>query len=189
MWPALRSVMANSRISVNASRKGARSVIWLPMCMWMPDHGDARQLGGARIEGGRRVEGNAELVLGLAGRDLLVRLGIDVRIDADGDVRGLAEARRDGAQRQQFGLGFDVEGENAGIERKGHLGARLADAGEDDAVRRHARGQRAAQFAFGDDVHAGAEIAQRLDDGLVGIGLDGVADEASMPRMASAKTL
>ncbi len=37
--------------------------------------------------------------------------------------------------------------------------------------------ERAAQFAFGDDVHAGAELDQRFQHRLVGVRLHGVADE------------
>ena len=53
----------------------------------------------------------------------------------------------------------------------------LADAREHDALAWHAGGERPAQFALGDDVHAGAQAAQRPQDGLVGIRLHGVADE------------
>ncbi len=151
---------ASSRISEKASRKGARSVIWLPMCMWMPATsrpGSLRRLG---VEPRRIVERHAELVLRLAGGDLGVRLGIDVGVDAQGDAGGAAEARRHLAQRLELGLRLHVEAENALAERISHLGARLADAGEDDPVRRHAGRPRAAQLAFGHDVHAGAELGQ-----------------------------
>ena len=62
-------------------------------------------------------------------------------------------------------------------QRVGHLRARLADAGEDDLVGRHAGGPGAAQLALGHHVHAGAEAGQGGDHGLVGVGLDGVADQ------------
>ena len=41
----------------------------------------------------------------------------------------------------------------------------------------NAGGARAQQFAFGNDIGAGAELRQRRDDGLVGIRLHGVADQ------------
>ena len=88
-----------------------------------------------------------------------MRLGVDVRIDAQRDVRRVAEAFRHLAQRAQLRLALDVEAEDALLERVRHLLARLADAGEDDLGCRHAGGERATQLALGDDVHAGAELA------------------------------
>ena len=71
------------------------------------DAGDveARELGGAGIDLARAADRNAELVLGLAGRDLGVRLGIDVGIDAHRDADVAALAGRD--RRQQLELGSD----------------------------------------------------------------------------------
>ena len=77
----------------------------------------------------------------------------------------------------EFRLGFDVEAVDAGGQREVHLARRLADAGEHDLLGRDAGGQRAAQFAFRDHVRAGAEAGQRLQHGLVGIGLHRVADQ------------
>ena len=57
---------------------------------------------------------------------------------------------------------LDVEAEDALLERIGHLVARLADAGENDLVGRHAGRERAAKLAFGHDIHAGAEPAPAL---------------------------
>ena len=181
VWPAARSVCASSRISAKASRNGCRSVIWLPMCMWMPAMLMPGSLRGLGVEARGVVEGHAELVLGLAGGDLGVRLGVDVRVDADGDARGRAHAGRHLAQRVQLGLGLDIEAADALAQRIGHLGARLADAGEDDLGRRHAGGPRAAQLALGDHVHAGAEPGQGGDHGLVGVGLQRVADQRVEP--------
>ena len=80
-------------------------------------------------------------------------------------------------KRAKLGLGFDVEAENAGIQREGHLGAGLADAGKHDFPRRNARGQRPVDFALGNNVRAGAELGQRADDGKVGVRLDRIADQ------------
>ena len=77
----------------------------------------------------------------------------------------------------ELGLGFHVDAEDAGIDRGGELVRGLADAGEHDLLGRHAGGERALQFAAGDDVGAGAEPRQRCDHRLVGIRLHGVADE------------
>ena len=55
--------------------------------------------------------------------------------------------------------------------------ARLADPGKDDALGRHAGGERAAQLALRDDVGAGAEPGEQAQHGEVGIGLDRIADQ------------
>ena len=140
-------------------------------------HGDARQIAGRGVELACLAVGNAELVLRLAGGDLGVRPGVDVRVDAQRDARRLAEAGGNLAQRAQLRLALDVEAEDALLERVSHLGARFADAGENDARGRHAGGERPAQLAFRHDVHAGAELAERRQDGLVRVRLDGEANE------------
>ena len=53
----------------------------------------------------------------------------------------------------------------------------LADAGVDDLVGRDAGEAGAAEFAAGDDVETCAEIDEGFEDGKVGTGLDGEADE------------
>src|SRR5262249_58539540 len=97
--------------------------------------------------------------------------------DAQRDRRRAMKAPRHLAQGFELGLGFHVEGENALAQRMRHLGACLADPGEDDLVRRHARRPRTPELAFRYHVHASAEAGQGGDDGLVGVGLDGITDE------------
>ena len=106
-----------------------------------------------------------------------MRLGIDIRIDANCDRGGLADLGRDFAQRNKLGLALDVETENALLQRVGHFGTRLADAGENDLRRRNASSPRTAKFALRNDVHPGAEARHRRQHGRIGIGFDGKADE------------
>ena len=84
-----------------------------------------------------------------------------------------------GDRGQQFELrfGFDVDAQDALVDRLRQLAHGLADAGEHDLVRRDSGGAGAQQFAAGDDVGAGAELGQGRDHGLVGIRLQGVADQ------------
>ncbi len=145
------------------------------------DDPDARQAGGALVDGAGALPGNAELVLGLARGDLLVRLGVDIRVDAQRDRRGLAQRRSARRQNFELRLGLDVEAVDAGGEREIHLARRLADAGEDDLLGRNAGGKRAAQFAFRDDVGAGAELCQGAQHRLVGIRLHGIAHQRIQP--------
>ena len=51
---------------------------------------DARELGGQPVKGDGLRERDAELVLGLAGRDLVVGLGVHVGVYAERDAGGLA---------------------------------------------------------------------------------------------------
>ena len=92
-----------------------------------------------------------------------------------------AEARGDLAQRIELGLRLDVEAVDALAQGVGHFFPGLADAGKDDAIGGHACGPRAAQLAFRHHVHAGAQTRQGGNDRLVGVGLDGVADEGVQP--------
>src|SRR5207244_2165095 len=77
----------------------------------------------------------------------------------------------------QFRLAFNVEAVNSTAERKFDFTLRLADTGENAFLRRTARRQNATQFAFADDVEAAAQLCQSADDGGVGVGLDGEADQ------------
>ena len=86
------------------------------------------------------------------------------------------EAGRHLRQRAQLRFAFDVELADAAFEREAHLLARLADAGEDDALAGHARGAGAQVFAARHHVHPRAEIAERLEHGDVRERLDGEAD-------------
>src|SRR5665811_1265444 len=66
---------------------------------------------GVPLDRARAVERYAKLVLGLAGRNLRVRAGIDVRIDPDRDPRDPAGLACQPRQQFEFGLGFDVDAE------------------------------------------------------------------------------
>ena len=121
-------------------------------------HVDRRQRRGAAVESRRVGEGDAELALLEPGRDVRMRLRVDVRIDAEADrrarpgARGDARARRSSSRRR-----LDVEAEDAGAERRLHLALGLADAREHDLARVAAGGEHARELAAGDDVEAAAE--------------------------------
>ena len=109
------------------------------------DAGDAHafELGGAGIDLARAADRNAEFVLGLSGRDLGVRLRIDIGIDADRDIGGAALLRSRGGEKFQLRLQFNVDAENALLDGKRELALGLADAGEHDLFRRDAGRPRA----------------------------------------------
>ena len=76
------------------------------------------------IDRARAADRDAELVLGLAGRDLGVGLGVDVGIDAHRHIGGAALAGGDRGQQLQLGLGLDVDAEDALVERQRQLAPR-----------------------------------------------------------------
>ena len=79
-------------------KQGERVVVGLQISDLAADMGvdagdpDARQFGRSGVYGTRTVKGNAKLVLGHSGRDLLVRPGVDIRIDAERDVSSLSRS-------------------------------------------------------------------------------------------------
>ena len=139
-------------------------------------HVEVGQAAGQREGLAREIDVDAELVLLAARRDLGVGLGIDVGIDADGDVGLHAELAGDGVQRLELGRALDVDLADARLQRGHQLRRLLADAGIDDALGRDAGRQRAAHLAYRDDVGAGAHLAEQADDRQVAVGLHGVAD-------------
>ena len=104
-------------------------------------------------------------------------LGIDIGIDANGDGRAFAKRRCNVAQLIEFRFAFDVEAEDAFAQRKRHVFAGLADAGENDFRCRYASRAGTPQLAFRDDVHTSAKVRQRRQDRLVRVGFDRKTNE------------
>jgi hypothetical protein len=100
----------------------------------------------------------------------------------DRDRRLQAERHRGLREEREFRLALDVEAVDPGLERRLHLGAGLADAGEHDLARIHPGGQRPVQLAARDDVHPGAPRRERAQHGLVRVRLHGEADERIVSR-------
>src|SRR5262249_31889593 len=92
------------------------------------DRAHALELGGARIDFAGAADRNAEFVLGFPGRNLGMRLGIDVRIDADRDIRSAAPGGRDRGKKRKLGFGFDIDAEDALLDREVEFTRDLADA-------------------------------------------------------------
>ena len=138
---------------------------------------DPGQLRRARERGARVAVGDAELVGAQPGRDVGMRLRVDVGIDAQADARAPARSARDLAQQLELADALDVEAEDVERERALHLGARLADAREDDPLRRAAGGEDALELAARDDVEAAAAAREPLQDGERRVGLDGIAEQ------------
>ena len=144
-------------------------------------HAQPRQRSGQLAGGQGVIVGDAELVVAQAGGDVGVRARVHVRIDADAHGRRQAAGGGHVVEGQQLGFAFHVEAANARLQRGLHLAAGLAHAGKDDFSRLRASGQRARQLAAGDDVKPAAGLRQQAENGLRGIGLDGVAHQRVAP--------
>ena len=68
-----------------------------------------------------------------------MRAGVHVGVDAQAHLRRAAHGHRLLRQQLQLALAFDVEAAHAGLQRAAHLGAGLADAGEDHLARHRRR--------------------------------------------------
>ena len=123
------------------------------------------------------VEGQAEFVASGAGGDLGQRLRVDIRVDPQGDGRGLAQPPGGGIEGFQLGPALDVELQDPGSQPGFQLGRLLGDPGKNDLLWRYAPGQRALELTGGDDIGADAVAGDVGDDVGVHVGLDGVADQ------------
>ena len=131
----------------------------------------------AGIDLARTADRDAELVRRLAGGNLFMGFCIDIGIDAHRDVCGSPTRRRDRGEQIELRLGFDIDAKDAFIDRQRKLARSLADAGKHDLVGGNPGRPRALEFAFRHHIRAGAEAGERLDHGLVGIRLHGVAHQ------------
>src|SRR5690606_22501963 len=111
-----------------------------------------RQAGGFGVHARGIVNIDAEFVFFQAGGNVRVSLGVNVRVHAQGNVRGFAQLYGNAAQAFQFGFGFDVKTVHAHVQRAGHFRGLLTNAGKDDFVRLTAGGQHPLQFTQTDDI-------------------------------------
>ena len=119
------------------------------------------EFGGSAVDVAGALDGDAELVLAQAGRDVGMRLGEDVGVDAEGDLGGLACGGCALAEDLELGFALYVEEEDVGGEGCVDLPDLLAYAGEDDARKGCGSGAADAfEFAAGDDVEAAALLAR-----------------------------
>jgi hypothetical protein len=95
-----------------------------------------------------------KLARGRAGREVLVAAAADVGIQPDGDPRGAAKRLRGSGDLVKLLERFDVERADPGLDGRADLVRALADAGEDDPVRRNPCLQALGQLTAGDDVGA-----------------------------------
>ena len=124
------------------------------------DDTDVRQGGCAAIQGQRVVVSHAKLRFLETGRNVGVGFRVDVGINAQADRRILAALPGNVVQAFEFRNRFDIEAENASIQRLLHFRSGLADTGKNDFLRVSPGGQHALQFATGNDVETGAQSGE-----------------------------
>ena len=124
-----------------------------------------RQLCRLGINPENTVDPDAELVVALAGRNVFVGLGIDIRIDPQGHRRPLAQCPRHLVDEFQFRLGLHIEGINTLLEGIFDFLPRLAHPGKGTRARLPAGLEHAEKFPARHDVEsrplAGEQIEHR----------------------------
>ena len=87
---------------------------------------------GLAVDGAGGLDVDTELVFAEAGGDVRVGFGEDVGVDAEGEAGDFVEGFGAGGEEVEFGLGFNVEEEDVGLEGGVDLPDLFANAGEDD---------------------------------------------------------
>ena len=121
------------------------------------DDVEVRQRRGQVVRVERVLPRDAELRGAEACRDVGVRLGVHVGVDAQADAGPQPEASGHALEVVQLGDALDVETRNVMPQREGELVLGLADTRKHDARRGTAREQHAPQLALRDDVEATVE--------------------------------
>src|SRR6266403_917436 len=129
-----------------------------------------------QVEAPRAIPIDSEFVAVVPGRNMRVASGLDIRIHPNrcGSARAVTRRFRD--EQVELGGRFHVEKQNARSQRFANLLARLAHAGKDDPVPRHADAPQAVEFSGGNDVKTAAESGEDAQNSKIRIGFDRVAD-------------
>src|SRR3546814_132106 len=151
--PAARRSATRRPTRTNAASSGARLVSWLPIWSAMP-----RIFSPGRPASRAKISGATSMPTPNLFSALPVEILAWVPASTSGLTRSTACGRflgqRDFGECDTLWLMFDVELADTAVEPLRQFGAGLADAGKDDVLGRHARGQRAFQFAARNDVSA-----------------------------------
>ena len=139
---------------------------------------DARQLGGAGIDLARAADRDAELVLGLAGGDLVVGLGVDVGIDAQRDMRRVRPFAAAIADSSSSSGSDSTLKQRMPASSASAISRAVLPTPENMILSGGMPAARARCSSPSETTSAPAPSSrQRRDHRLVGIGLHGVADE------------
>ncbi len=117
-------------------------------------------LAGALVNPFHLFKCDAEFILVRAGRDLGVRMGVDIRVNPHGDRRFDFLKPGDTVDALQLGFALHVEAINLLVEGEIDFRFGLPNAGEHAGSRIPARGANPAQLPFADDIETAAQIGE-----------------------------
>ena len=156
--PSASSCRLSAASARAAAASGSRSVICEPMWHCTPTTSMPGSAARPAQDRGRRGDVDAELVLAQAGRDVGVRAGVDVRVDAQRDARRACRAPRPPRAMRAISSSLSALNSPMPCSSPSAISASvLPTPGEDDPLRREAGAQRRQQLAARDDVGARAE--------------------------------
>src|ERR1700679_1265060 len=108
---------------------------------------------------------DAELVLAQAGRDVGMRVGKHIRVDAQSEAGLPFQLAGASSKQHKLGLALHIELQNTDFEAPIDLRGCLAYAGEHDPPNRLRRnGQHTLQLATGDNVETCAVLCKKLEN-------------------------
>ncbi len=132
---------------------------------------------GTTVEFPGLLPGQSKLALRGTRGDMRVRVGVHLRIDADGDRRDCAELPGDDRRAFQFLRGLNVQAADPCLQCPGDLCLPFADPGEYHLSCIATGTQHPGQLATGHDVEARTQPGHDLQHAQTGIGLDGEAHQ------------
>ena len=110
------------------------------------------------------------------GADVMMRVGVHIGAESDGDVGLQTELSGKFVHPLQFPFGLHIDPCHIRAQRRFNFGLGFADAREDNARRVCADLQNTKELTAGDDVEACAFFFEQTKDGEIGVGLDRIAD-------------
>ena len=138
---------------------------------------DVAQFRCALVNCGKLVKRDAKLVLARAGRNVFVRVRIDIGVSTQSDRRTQIFRDCDSADMFQLRFTLNVEAVNALLERELNLLTRLAHPGERATRRINPGCYHTIKLAAGNDVEAGAGLCQQLQDRASRVRFDRVTNQ------------
>ena len=127
---------------------------------------------GATVERWGRLQGHAELMDVLPGGDIRVSVRLHVRVDANGNIRSLAQELRPAFNQLELTFRFKVEHQDTGLQRSVYFRLSFAHTREHNTPGVRTHFECTAEFPTGNDIEPGARLVQELQNSQTGIGLD-----------------
>ena len=132
-------------------------------------------------DGGRRRDVDPELVLLESRRDVGMGASIDIRVHAQRDADGPAEARTDRGEAPDLVLALRVDVPDSGAHRLLQFRFALPHSREHDSLGRETGAQGGLKLQARDDVGPGAARRQEAQQRAARVGFQGIADPVRDP--------